>query len=108
MSPSTVCPISATACVGRPAAGDQLAGAAVAAARMPAGDDQVAHAGEAGERVRLGAARLPEARHLGEPTRDQRRLGVVAEAEAVDAAGRERDHVLRGGAELDADEVGLT
>ena len=39
------------------AARDQLAGAAVAAARMPAGDDQVAHPGEPEERLRLGARR---------------------------------------------------
>ena len=50
---------------------------------------------------------LAEARHLREAARDQRRLRVVAEAEPVDAAGRERDHVLRRGAELDADEVGV-
>ena len=87
------------------AAGDQLAGAAVAAARVPAGDDQVAHPGEAGERLRVGARRLAEPRHLGEPARDQRRLGVVARADAVARAGGERDHVLRGGAELDADQV---
>ncbi len=70
-------------------------------------DDQVAHAGEPGERLRLGAERLAEPRHLGEAARDQRRLRVVAEPEPVDAAGRERDHVLRGGADLDADQVGV-
>ena len=32
-------------------------------------------------------------------------FGVVAEPEPVHAARRERDHVLRRGAELDADEV---
>ena len=68
-------------------------------------DDQVAHAGEARERLGRAAAGLAEPGHLGQPARDQRRLGVVAEAEAVDAAGGERDHVLRRGAELDADEV---
>ena len=64
--------------------------------------------GEAGERLRLGAARLAEPRHLDQPARDQRRLRVVAEAEPVDAAGGERDHVLRGGAQLDADQVVFT
>jgi hypothetical protein len=54
---------------------------------------------------RDAAARLAEPRHLDEPARDQRGLAVVAEAEPVDAAGRERDHVLRRGAELDADDV---
>ena len=53
----------------------------------------------------LPPARLGEARHLGEAAGDERRLGVVAELEAVGAAGGERDHVLRRGAELDADEV---
>ena len=49
----------------------------------------------------------PEPGHLGEAARDERRLGVVAEPEAVDAAGRERHHVLRRRAELDPDEVGV-
>ena len=84
---------------------DQLARAAVAAVAAQHGDDQVAHAGEAGERLGPRAARLAEPRHLGEAARDQRRLGVVAEAEPVDAAGRERDHVLRSRAELHADQV---
>ena len=52
--------------------------------------------------------RLAEPRHLGEPARDQRRLRVVAGAEAVARAGGERDHVLRRGAELDADRSSLT
>ena len=51
------------------------------------------------------AGGLAEPRHLGEPARDQRRLRVVAEPEPVDAAGGERDHVLRRRAQLDADEV---
>src|SRR3954451_5056402 len=41
------------------------------------------------------------------PARDHGRLRVVAEPEPVDASGRERDHVLRRGAELDSDEVGV-
>ena len=39
--------------------------------------------------------------------RDHAGLRVVAEAEAVDAAGGERDDVLRRAAELDADDVGV-
>ena len=85
--------------------GDQLAGAAVAAVAAPARDDQVAHSGEAGERLGARAERLAEPRHLREAARDQRRLAVVAEVEPVEGAGGERDHVLRGGAELDADDV---
>src|SRR5206468_4404218 len=72
----------------RGAAGDQLPGLAIPAVAAPAGDDEVAHAGETGERLRTPAAGLAEARHLDEPPRDQRRLRVVPEAEAVDAAGR--------------------
>src|SRR3954470_20159126 len=86
---------------------DQLAGVAVPPVRAVAGDDQVAHAGQAGERLGTGAVGLPQARHLGEAPGDQGRLAVVAEAEPVDAAGRERDHVLRGRAELDAGEISV-
>src|SRR5712691_3206954 len=91
--------------VRRGSARDQLAGVAVSPVATPAGDRQVAHAREAEERLRAGAAGLAEAGHLCEAARDQRRLRVVPEAEPVDAAGGERDHVLRGGAELDADRI---
>ena len=89
----------------RRATRDQLAGPPVAPRLRPAGDDQVAHPCEAGEGLRAGARRVGEATHLGEPACDERGLRVVAEPEAVGAAGGERDDVLRGGAELDADEV---
>src|SRR5204863_700300 len=62
---------------------------------------QVSHPGQAGEGLRSCSTGLAEPRHLGQATGDQPRLRVVAELEAVDAAGRERDHVLRGRAELD-------
>ena len=93
--------------LGARASGDQLAGAPVAAGRVPARDDEVAEAGKAGERLLLGARRLAEARHLGQSARDDRRLRVVAHTETVGASRGERDHVLRRGAELDADQVGV-
>src|SRR3954454_24145464 len=88
---------------GRRAPGDELAATPVPARLRPAGHDQVAHPGEAGERLRPGARGLGEATHLGEATRNERRLGVVPELQAVCATGRKRDHVLRRRAELDAD-----
>ena len=78
---------------------------AVAGLGAAAADDEVADAGEAGERLRPRTRRLAEPRHLGQPAGDERGLRVVAEPEAVDAAGRERDHVLRRGAQLDPDEI---
>ena len=87
--------------------GDELAGLTVAAVATPARDDEVPHPGEPGERLRSRACRLAESRHLREPSRDQRGLRVVAELEAVDRPRGERDHVLRRGAELDADDVGI-
>src|SRR5439155_16067522 len=86
---------------------DQLACVPVAPVAAPARDDQVAHAGEPGEGLGPRSRGLPEPRHLGETARDQRRLRVVAEIEAVDAACREPDHVLRRRTELDADHVGV-
>src|SRR5207253_1957906 len=83
---------------------DQLAAAAVAPARVPARHHQVAHACEPGERVHLRAELLAEPGHLDEAARHDRRLRVVAEPEPVDGARGERDHVLRRGTELDADQ----
>ena len=50
-------------------------------------------------------ARHREPRDLGEAARDERRARVVAEAEAVDRARRDGDHVLQRAAALDADDV---
>ena len=46
-----------------------------------------------------------QTRDLGEPARDQRRQRVVAEAEPLDHAGRNRDDVLHRRADLDADDI---
>ena len=104
--PSTV-PICGRGVLRRGAPGDQLAGPPVAPEVRPAGGDQVADAREPRERLAAAAARLAEPRHLGEPARDDPALRVVAEPEPVDAAGGERDHVLRRRGELDADEVAV-
>ena len=50
---------------------------------------------------------LREPGDLDQPARDERGLGVVAETEAVDDAGRDRDHVLERARELDAERVGV-
>jgi hypothetical protein len=46
-----------------------------------------------------------EAGHLDQAARQQRRLGVVAEAEAVADAGRDADDVLQRPGQFDADGV---
>src|SRR5579864_6220189 len=81
--------------LGRETLRHQLAGGPVAAVAAPARDHEVADPREPGEGLGPCAGRLPESRHLGEAARDERRLRVVAEAQAVDAPRRERDHVLR-------------
>src|SRR3954463_10718647 len=91
----------------RQALGDELAGMAVAAVAGPARGDQGAEPREAGEVLRPRSRRFPEPCHLREATRDERGLRVVAEPEPVDAAGRERDHVLRRRAQLDTYQVGI-
>ena len=58
--------------------------------------------GEAGEGERRAAARHRELRDLGEAARDERGARVVAEAHAVDRAGRDGDDVLERAAALDA------
>ena len=84
---------------------DELAAAPVPARARPAGDDEVADPGEAREGLRAGAGHLGQPPHLGEPAGDERRLRVVAEPEPVGPSRRERDHVLRRRAELDAEDV---
>jgi len=93
--PSTV-PICAAASLRGGPSGDQLAGAPVSAVARPASDDQVADSRQPGEGLRAPAGCLAEAGHLGQAAGDDRGLRVVAELEAVDPAGRERDHVLSG------------
>ena len=97
------CPAHASA--RRLAAPEPLAHGAVARQRSGAGEHQVAEAREPRERVGTPAERHREARDLGEAARDERRHGVVAVAEAVDDAGRDRDHVLQGAGQLDAHHV---
>ena len=65
---------------------------AVAAHR---GRDQVAHRRSVRRTSRAARpAATPSRRDLGQSAREQRALGVVAEAEAVAHPGRDRDHVL--------------
>ena len=70
-----------------------------------AGADQIAHPGEPAEGRIVGAVGAPEPGHLGEPPRDQARLGVVTETKAVGHPGGDRDDVLGRRAELDADQI---
>ena len=78
---------------------------AVAAQVAGAGQHQIAKAGQAGQRVALRAERHRQPRELGETARDQRGQRVVAEPEAFDDAGRDRDDVLQRAAKLDADDI---
>ena len=75
------------------------------------GDMQVAMRsptpGQPGEGHRVGAERHAEPGRLGEPAGDDRRLGVVAHAQPLGHADRERDDVLDRAAELGADDVGV-
>ena len=85
--------------------GQLLAEAMVPRQVRAAGGDQVAHPGEAGERQRVRAGRDAEPRHLGQTAGQQPGLAVVAEAEPVGGAGRDRDDVLERPAQLDAEDV---
>ena len=105
VSPSTTIPICAAASSGVLPWAISSPARRLRPRRGPARDHQVAHAGEARERVRTRARGLGEPSHLGKAARDERRLRVVAEAQAVRAARGERDDVLRGRAQLDAGDV---
>ena len=78
---------------------------AVARQRRRAGGHEVAHARQPGERRRVGAESRAEPGGLGQAAGDDRRLGVVAHAQALGHADGERDDVLHRAAELDADDV---
>ena len=58
-----------------------------------------------GERLGPGAVRDREVGHLGEPARDDRCLGVLAVADAVDDPDRDGDEVLEHAAEFGADHI---
>ena len=73
----------------------------------PAGGDDVADAGEARERQRVRAGGDPEPGHLGQAAGHQPRLAVVAEAELLRRARRDRDDVLERAAQLDAEHVAV-
>ena len=87
----------------RHALGEQLAGAAVAAAGGERGRDQVAGAREPDQRLRAGAEAVGVAPDLGEDVPGGAAGGV--QALALGRAARERGGVLRGARELDADRV---
>ena len=104
-TPSATMCISCADLVDRAALAELLADVAVAALLAHAGGDQIAHAGEAGEGLQLAAHGDAEAGQLGEAAGDHRRLGVVADAEAVAHAGGDGDDVLQRPADLAADHV---
>ena len=66
---------------------------------------QVAEAAQPGQRVAAAAFGAGEARHLDEAPRDQRRHGVMADAEPFDDARRDRDDVFQGAAEFHSSHV---
>src|SRR3989475_27789 len=89
----------------RLAEGERYAELAVARETPGAREDEVAQARESREGRGRSAERDGEPCHLGEPARDERGAGVLAEAEPVDEARRDRHHVLQRPARLDADDV---
>ncbi len=86
---------------------EQSARGVVAAERRLAGRDQVAEAREALQRLGVRALGDGEVGHLDETAGDDRRLRVLAVADAVDDADRDGDEVLQHAAELGADHVGV-
>ena len=78
----------------------------IARLRARAGQNQIAEAGETRHGLGLRAEALAEAEQLGEAARGQRRRGARAEPAAGHDAGRDRQHVLGGAADLDAAHVG--
>ena len=60
-----------------------------------------------GERERVRAGRDPDPRHLGQAAGHEPGLAVVAEAQLLGGAGRDRDDVLERPAQLDAEHVAV-
>src|SRR3546814_5490634 len=69
--------------------------------------DLVAHTGEAGEGFGAAAHRDAEPGDLRQPARHQRGAGIVAGAEPVAHADRDRDDILEHPADLAAEQVGV-
>ena len=53
------------------------------------------------------AQRDAEARHLHQPARQQRGLGIIAQAKAIIDAGGDADDVLERPSQLDADRIAI-
>src|SRR5438046_5693355 len=89
----------------RLAAGERYAELAVARETSGAREDEVAQARESREGRGRAAERDGEPCHLGEPARDERGAGVLAEAEPVDEARRDRPDLPQCPARPDAADV---
>jgi len=79
----------------------------IPAQRAGARQHEVAEPGQAAERRRLRAERHPETDDFREPARDERRAGVLPEAEPVAEARGQRHDVLERAAKLDAQDVSI-
>ena len=85
---------------------DRLARRAVAAVATGGRGHQITQATQAVHRVLLAAHGAQVTVHLAQAARDQGRLGVVAQPQAVHHARRERHHVLQHAAQFHARLVG--
>ncbi len=82
-----------------------LADVTVAAALAGAGDDQITHSRQAREGVAVPAHRLAELGHLAHRSSDHHGAGVLADAERIAHADRDRIDVLQRAGHLDADHI---
>ena len=89
----------------RAAAAELDTDVAIAAEIARARQHEIAETAEAGQRVAPPAFRARKPRDFDQAARDERRHRVVAEAEPLDHAGGDRDHVLQRAADLDAGDV---
>src|SRR6185437_834468 len=87
------------------AARQSLADAMIAAMWADASSDEIAQAGQSGEGLRLSSQGDAEACHLDEAARQQRRLGVIAQAQTIIDAGGDADDIFERPCQLDADRI---
>ena len=70
-----------------------------------AGQYEIAQSGESRQRLSLAAQRRRQPAGFREAARDQRRAGIVAEAQAIARARSDGEHVLHGASRFDARDI---
>src|SRR4029077_1570716 len=86
----------------RPAATELFANAPIPAVLAETGQDEIADSTQSIKCRQLSAHWYSDPNHFGKRTRDQCRLGIIAQSETIAGPGRDCEHVLQRASQLDS------